>query len=420
MLGKAMGIKQLMQKAAHCKMSAVAMTDHGNIFGAIEFYREAMQAGIKPILGCEVYLTPPGVRLTEHRPDSKNRRNSHLTLLAQNNTGWHNLIKLVGKAHQNGFYRKPRIDKELLAEHSEGLICLSGCINGEINQLILQEQIGAARKSLEEFSDIFGREDFFLEIHDHGLKQQHVCTRQMVKFGKEFDLGLVAANDVHFIEQEYFEGHEEAVRRGVGSLQRDECRISYSPESYFKTSEEMAGLFKSLPEAICNTQIIADRCEVSMGLSSTSMLGDYPVFDPPNDLRREEYFRKLCFEGFRVRYGARADRSEGLKAHLDFEIDTIIAKGFDSYFLIIWDIFKWARDRGIIINSGRGTAGNCLVTYVLGITDFNPFSCGLSFSNFINSECVSPPEINIGLCLVRRDEVIEYMQQKYGKSLLSI
>ncbi len=418
LLGSAVRIKQLMQKAECCKMSAVGLTDQGNLFGAIEFYKEAIQAGIKPILGCELSLTSPGVRLKDGKTALESCRNSHLTLLAQNNKGWHNLIKLVSRAHLDGGDHKACIDKELLAEHSEGLICLSGSINGEINQLILQEQIDAARESLEEFTEIFGRENFFLEIHDHGLRQQHVCAQQMIKFGKEFDLGLVAANDVHFLDRSDHEAHDVLVCIGEGELQSNERRVRYSPETYFKTSEEMSDLFQELPEAIHNTVAIAERCEVSMDLDPMSS-AKYPKFDPPHKLSRKAYFRKLCNDGLRVRYGDRVDTDAELKARLDYEIEVIEEMIFESYFLIIQDAIKWARGNGIPVGPGRGSAAGSLVNYVLGITDVCPLRFGLVFENFLNPERVSPPDIDIDLCQVRRDEVIEYLRQKYGEYAVS-
>lgn len=399
-------------------MPAVAMTDHGNIFGAIDFYQKATRAGIKPIIGCEAYLTPPGVGMTERNPDPKKRRNSHLTLLAQNNKGWYNLTKLVTKAHLDGFYYKPRIDKELLAQHSEGLICLSGCLNGEINQMIQQEQLDAARKSLGEFTDIFGKENFFLEVHDHGMEQQHLCTSQMIEFSKEFDLGLVAANDVHFLDRKHHEAHDVMICIGTGSLQMDENRMRYSPEVYFKTSREMMALFKDVPGAISNTFAIADRCEVSMKLDPTSS-EKYPQFDPPGELSREDYFRKLCLEGLRARYGDRADSDEELKTRLDYEIGIMEQMGFLSYFLITWDFIKWARDNGIPVGPGRGSAAGSLVAYVLWITDLCPMRFGLIFERFLNPERVSPPDIDVDFCQSRRGEVIEYVRQKYGDRAVS-
>lgn len=417
LLDGAVRIGDLVKKAERCKMPAVAMTDHGNVFGAVEFYQKATAAGIKPIIGCEAYLTPPGVAMTERNSDPKKRRNSHLTLLAQNNTGWQNLSKLVTKAHLDGFYYKPRIDKELLAQHAEGLICLSGCINGEVNQLIQQEQMEEARKSVGEFIDIFGRDNFFLEIHDHGMEQQHTCARQMVEFGKEYDLGLVAANDVHFLDRKNHEAHDVMICIGTGSLQMDEKRMRYSPEVYFKTTREMTALFKDVPEAISNTFAIAERCEVTMELDPTNS-AKYPQFDPPGELGREAYFRKLCNDGLRARYGDRADNQE-LRERLDYEIGIMEEMGFVSYFLITWDFIKWARDNGIPVGPGRGSAAGSLVAYVLGITDLCPIRFGLIFERFLNPERVSPPDIDVDFCQSRRGEVIEYVRQKYGERAVS-
>lgn len=417
LLDGAVRIGDLVKKAECCNMPAVAITDHGNVFGAVEFYQKATAAGIKPIIGCEAYLTPPGVAMTERNSDPKKRRNSHLTLLAQNNTGWQNLSKLVTKAHLDGFYYKPRIDKELLAQHSEGLIGLSGCINGEVNQLIQQEQLEAARKSVGEFIDIFGRDNFFLEIHDHGMQQQHTCARQMVEFGKEFGLGLVAANDVHFLDRKNHEAHDVMICIGTGSLQMDEKRMRYSPEVYFKTTREMTALFKDVPEAISNTFAIAERCGVTMELDPTSS-AKYPQFDPPGELSREDYFRKLCNDGLRTRYGDRADDKE-LRERLDYEIGILEKMKFVSYFLITWDFIKWARDNGIPVGPGRGSAAGSLVAYVLGITDLCPIRFGLIFERFLNPERVSPPDIDVDFCQSRRGEVIEYVRQKYGERAVS-
>ena len=288
LLDGAVRIKDLMKKAERCKMPAVAMTDHGNIFGAIDFYQQAKKAGIKPIIGCEAYLTPPGVALTDKKAEpiavgskAKRKRNSHITLLAATNVGYANLMKLTSLGHLEGMYYKPRIDKEALAAHAEGLICLSGCINGEVNQFIQNEDLDGARKSLGEFVDIFGKDRFFLEVHDHGFAEQATCTRQMRAFGKEFGLGLVAANDVHFLNQADHDAHDVMICIGTGSLLMDENRMKYSPEVYFKTTNEMVKLFKELPDAIANTLRIAEMCNVEIHLDSTSS-EKYPQFESPD------------------------------------------------------------------------------------------------------------------------------------------
>ncbi|MEM9280884.1 MAG: DNA polymerase III subunit alpha [Verrucomicrobiota bacterium] len=430
-LDGAVRIKELIKKAQRCKMPAVAMTDHGNIFGAIDFYEAAKatekndeEFSVKPIIGCEAYLTPPGVALTEKKAEplaggaKKRKRNSHLTLLSATNKGYENLMKLTSIGHLEGMYYKPRIDKETLAAHSEGLICLSGCINGEVNQMIQNEDLDGARKSIGEFIDIFGRENFFLEVHDHGFAEQVLCTRQMVEFSKEFDLGLVAANDVHFLNQKDHEAHDVMICIGTGALQLDENRMKYSPEVYFKNTNEMRKLFKELPEAITNTLRIAERCNVEIHLDSASS-EKYPQFESPDGSSREVYFRKVCYEGLRWRYGDKADSDEELRKRLDYEIDVMDRMGFVSYFLITWDFVKWAKDNGVPVGPGRGSAAGSIVAYVLGITDICPIRFGLIFERFLNPERVSPPDIDIDFCQTRRPEVIEYVRRKYGERAVS-
>jgi len=425
LLDGAVRISELMKKAERCKMPAVAMTDHGNIFGAIEFYQAAKKAGIKPIIGCEAYLTPPGVALTEKKADpvtvggkAKKKRNSHITLLASTNEGYANLMKLTSLGHLEGMYYKPRIDKAALAAHSEGLICLSGCISGEVNQFIQNEDLDSARRSLGEFVDIFGKDRFFLEVHDHGFAEQATCTRQMVEFGKEFGLELVAANDVHFLNQADHDAHDVMICIGTGSLLMDENRMKYSPEVYFKTTNEMRRLFKELPAACDNTLRIAGMCDLQIHLDSTSS-EKYPQFDSPDGSPREEYFRKVCYEGLAWRYGERAGRDEELKGRLDYEIGVMTKMGFVSYFLITWDFVKWAKDNGVAVGPGRGSAAGSIVAYVLGITDLCPLRFGLIFERFLNPERVSPPDIDIDFCQTRRPEVIDYVRRKYGERAVS-
>ncbi|MEX2578877.1 MAG: DNA polymerase III subunit alpha [Verrucomicrobiales bacterium] len=425
LLDGAVRIKDLMKKAQRCKMPAVAMTDHGNIFGAIDFYKAAKAAEINPIIGCEAYLTPPGVALTDKKSEpvavggkGKRRRNSHLTLLAATTEGYANLMKLTSIGHLEGMYYKPRIDKETLAAHSEGLICLSGCINGEVNQFIQNEDLDGARRSLGEFVDIFGQDRFFLEVHDHGFGEQAVCTKQMVAFGKEFDLGLVAANDVHFLNQADHEAHDVMICIGTGSLVMDENRMKYSPEVYFKSTNEMRKLFKELPEAVANTYRIAQMCDVDIPLDPASS-EKYPQFESPDGSPREAYFRKVCFEGLAWRYGERADTDQELRTRLDYEIGVMESMGFVSYFLITWDFVKWAKENGVPVGPGRGSAAGSLVAYSLGITDLCPLRFGLIFERFLNPERVSPPDIDIDFCQTRRPQVIEYVRRKYGERAVS-
>ncbi|MCB1134145.1 MAG: PHP domain-containing protein, partial [Verrucomicrobiae bacterium] len=374
LLDGAVRIKDLIGKAERCKMPAVAMTDHGNVFGAIDFYQAAKKSGVKPIIGCEAYLTPPGVRMTDRKTAieeaagangngaKRKKRNSHLTLLAETNEGWANLVKLISKAHLEGMYYKPRIDKECLAEHAKGLIGLSGCIAGEINQLIQAGDIDGARRGLGEFVDIFGRGNFYLEMHDHGLEAQAQCNRQLVEFSREFDLPLVAANDVHFLNRADHEAHDVMICIGTGAQLLDENRMRYSPEVYFKTTAEMRTLFRDFPRAIQNTLVIADRCNVEIKLDAASS-EKYPRFEAPDGSSREQFFRKVCFDGLVWRYGERADSDPELRRRLDYEIGVMETMGFVSYFLITWDFVKWAKDNGVPVGPGRGSAAGSLVAY---------------------------------------------------------
>ena len=407
----------LCAKTAKCKMSAVALTDHGNLYGAVDFFLAAKKQGIKPIFGCEGYLAPGD--MTERKAVPGRRPSTHLTVLAENNTGYHNLVKLISRAHHEGFYYKPRFDKAALAEHSEGLIVLSGCLVGEVNQFIVNDQIDEARKSIGEFVEIFGPDHFFLEIHDHGLESQHKCTEQMVEFAREFDLKLVAANDVHFLNKNDHEAHDVMICIGTGAQVHDEKRLHYPTEVYFKTAKEMRQLFKELPEACDTTLEIAERCEVELDLDATSS-AKYPSFDPPSGVSREEYFRDLCYKGLEERYGEeRAKSDQTLIDRLEYEIGIMLRMGFESYFLITWDFIRWAREHKIPVGPGRGSAAGSLVAYCLRITDLCPLEFGLIFERFLNPERVSPPDVDIDFCQSRRGEVIDYVREKYGERAVS-
>ena len=417
LLDGAVRIKDLMARAKDFGMPAVAMTDHGNMFGAIDFYQAAKKNDIKPIIGCEIYVTPPGVPMLEKKKKPGQRKNSHLTVLAQNETGFDNLSKIVSAGHLEGFYYKPRVDKELLAAHSEGLIVLSGCITGEINQFIRDDMIDEARQSLGEFVDIFGRERFFLEIHDHGMAQQHKCTKQLVEFSKEFDLKMVAANDVHFLNRADHEAHDVLICIGTNRMLLDENRMKYSPEVYFKSAKEMRALFKEFPEACDNTLRIAEMVDIDITLDATST-EKYPQFDAPDGSPRNDYFRRICQEGLIKRYGEDGINAE-LQERLDYELGIMEKMGFVSYFLIVWDFIKWAKDNGIPVGPGRGSAAGSLVAYALEITDICPIRFGLIFERFLNPERVSPPDVDVDFCPTRRMEVIDYVRQKYGERCVS-
>ncbi len=417
-LDGAVRCKEAAAHAARLGMPAVAMTDHGNLYGAIEFYEAAREHGVKPILGCEIYLAPESLHDKKEIPGRK--RATHLTLLAENNTGWKNLVQLVTKGHLEGsYYGKPRVDREELRAHAEGLICLSGCIAGPVNEWLLQGQRDRARETLEELGDIFGKENFYVEIHDHGLEAQRKVLPELVGLARELDLKLVAANDVHFLNRDDHEAHDVMICIGTGKLLFDENRMRYPPEVYFKTAEEMRELFADVPDACDHTLEIAERCNVELSLDATSS-EKYPNFEAPGGICREEYMRELCFKGLEDRYGKeRAGSDPELRERLEYEIKTINDLGFASYFLITADFINWAKEHEIPVGPGRGSAAGSLVAYTLGITDICPIRFGLLFERFLNPERVSPPDVDIDFCQTRRPEVIEYVRRKYGERCVS-
>ena len=413
LLDGAVRIPDLMQQTRELGMNAVAMTDHGNLYGAIDFYMAAKKAGVKGIIGCEAYLAPTS--MYEKHEIAGRKRASHLTLLASNSIGYENLSKLVTKAHLDGHWHKPRIDKDALREHSDGLICLSGCINGEINELLLTDRPDEARHSLIEFREIFGPENFYLELQDHSMEQQRRSARQMIAWSKEFGLRTVATNDVHFLNRADHESHEIMICIGTNANIHDQKRLTYSPEVYFKSPQEMRALFREIPGACDATLEIAERCDLKIHLDSTS-IERYPQYNPPDGSDRNDYLRNLTLEGLAQRYGRdRALNDEDLHRRMNVELALLKEKNFTSYFLIVWDFIKWAREHDIPVGPGRGSAAGSLVAYCLGITDIDPLRFGLVFERFLNPERVSPPDIDIDFCQTRRPEVIEYVRQKYGE-----
>src|SRR2546421_6044775 len=401
-------MKELMKKAAEYKMPAVAMTDHGNLFGAIEFYQEAQRAGVKPIIGCEAYVAPGSHK---DRPASRRDAAYHFTLLAANETGYRNLVKLVTAAHLDGFHYAPRIDKELLSAHSVGLIGLSGCLAGEINSAIQANYIEKAKQSAAEYRDILGAENFFMELHDHGMEAQHKCNEVLPRIARDLGVGLVAANDVHFLRRSDHEAHDVMLCIGTGKMVQDENRLRYVPELYFKSPVEMREMFRDFPEAITNTLEIGERCHVDLEFGRSK----YPEYPVPAEKTRESYLRELCYKGLRERYGERAASDAELIKRLDYELGVLEKTGFVSYILIVWDFIHFAKGRGIPVGPGRGSAAGSLIAYVLGITDIDPLQFGLLFERFLNPDRVSPPDIDVDFCEARRGEVLEYVRQKYGE-----
>ena len=409
--------RQLAARAKELGMPAVAMTDHGNLFGAVEFYQACVEEGVKPIFGCEIYLAPGDMADKKEVPGRK--RATHLTLLAETNEGWSNLQKLVTKGHLEGlYYGKPRVDRATLREFHEGIICLTGCISGPVNEWLLAGDLDKARETMAELADIFGRDNTYVEIHDHGLEKQLDVMPRLLQLGKELDLKPVAANDVHFLRREDHEAHDVMICIGTGKLLIDENRMRYSEEVYFKTAAEMRELFAAVPQACDSTLEIAERCQVVMELDATSS-EKYPQFDSPDGTPRDEYFRRVCFEGLEARYGKEKAADPELVKRLEYEIDTINQLGFASYFLITADFINWAKDHDIPVGPGRGSAAGSLVAYTMGITDICPMRFGLLFERFLNPERISPPDVDIDFCQTRRPEVIEYVRRKYGERSVS-
>jgi DNA polymerase III subunit alpha len=413
LLDGAVRIRDLMEKAVTYGMPAVAITDHGNMYGAIEFYVAAEKAGIKPIIGCEVYMAAGS--MSDKGASSARDAAFHFTLLAKDAEGYNNLVKLVSAAHLDGFHYKPRIDKQLLAQHSSGLIGLSGCLKGEINTAIQAGDLKKAQRTAGEFAEILGQGNFYLELQDHSIEAQRLCNQALLEMAKSLDLPLVATNDVHFLERSHHEAHDVLICIGTSAMIHDERRMHYPTEVYFKSSAEMAALFSEVPDALTNTLQIADQCNLKLEFG----VSKYPAYTPPEGLTREQYLRQLCEEGLHQRYGNRVQTDQELRGRLDYELSVLDKTGFSSYFLIVWDFIHYAKQRGIPVGPGRGSAAGSLVAYVLGITDLDPLDFGLIFERFLNPERVSPPDIDIDFCQNRRGEVIDYVRRKYGQRAVS-
>ncbi len=409
--------KDLAKRAAQLGMPAVAMTDHGNLYGAVDFYQNCKKAGVKPILGCEIYLAPQS--MTEKKDLIGRKRATHMTLLAETTEGWNNLSKLVSKGHLEGlYYGKPRVDREALREFSKGVICLTGCISGPVNEWLLAGDEDKARQTLAELIDIYGRENTYVEIHNHDMEPQRRIRPGLLKLASEFGLKTVAANDVHFLDRADHEAHDVMICIGTGHQLVDENRMRYTPEVHFKSPQEMRSIFADVPGACDATLEIAGRCNVELKLDSTSS-EKYPQFGTPDGSPREEYLMRVCQEGLIRRYGAEKAVRPDIQERLIFEVGTINQLGFASYFLITADFIQWARDHDIPVGPGRGSAAGSLVSYAMGITDICPLEFGLLFERFLNPERVSPPDVDIDFCQSRRAEVIDYVRKKYGDRSVS-
>ena len=405
----------LIKKAAEFGMPAVAMTDHGNMFGAVEFYNTAKKHGIKPILGCEVYVAPES-RHEKKSKDNLRDASYHLILLSKNETGYKNLLRLITLGYLEGFYYKPRIDKELLAEHSEGLIALSSCIRGEVAHNVNRENVPRATKVAAQYAEIMGPDNFYLELQNHGLENQDRINREIAGIGKKLELPIVATNNCHYLNKEDFRAHEILLCLQTGKTINDPYRMQYpAPEFYFKSPKEMIELFKETPEAIENTLKIAERCELELEFDKLN-LPDYPV---PESYTLETYLEEISREGLKARFveldrlGIDFDKSI-YQQRLEEELGIIQRMGYPGYFLIVWDFIRHAKEKGIPVGPGRGSAAGSVVAYALKITDIDPLQYGLLFERFLNPERVSMPDIDIDFCMDGRDDVIKYVTEKYG------
>ncbi len=403
-------VKEMVHRAKELGMPAIAITDHGTMFGVAEFYLEAKKAGIKPILGCEVYVAQ-GSRLEKQ----KGARMNHLVLLARNNTGYRNLCKLVSEGYLSGFYYKPRIDLELLEEYGEGLIGLTACLKGEIPELLLNDRYEDAKKAALRFQKIFGKEHFFLEMQDHGIPAEKEVLPKIMKLARETDIPLVATNDIHYLKKEDSEVHDILLCLQTNRLLSDENRMKYMPyKFYLKSREEMEELFSYCPEALDNTLKVAEMCEVE--LPSKMML---PEFKVPENHTLDSYLEEIARSGLKkLREDGKLDNSipiEQYEQRLDTELDVLKIKGFAGYFLITWDFIRFAKERDIPVGPGRGSAAGSLIAYCMGITDVDPLRYKLLFERFLNPERESMPDIDIDFCKNRREEVITYVKEKYGE-----
>ncbi len=405
LLDGASRITTLVKRAKQLGMESLAITDHGVMYGAIPFYRACKEEGIKPIIGCEVYLAQ-GKK--EDRLGRQEQKNFHLVLLAENQTGYENLMKLVSIGHMEGFYYKPRIDKADLQEYHEGVIALSSCIAGEVNYYLLQDQYDQAKKAALDYQKIMGKENFYLEIQDHGLIEQKKINTQLVRLSKETDIPLVATNDVHYVEKEDAIIQDVLLAIGTGSNLDDPNRFQFrSKELYLKDELQMKQLFPHLHEAIIETKKIAQRCNVELSFGNQVI----PKFPLENGFQSKDYLKALAYKGLNKRFN---EITQNMEERLNYELEIIEKMGFSDYFLIVWDFMKFAHQQKIMTGPGRGSAAGSLVAYVLGITNINPLQFGLLFERFLNPDRINMPDIDIDFDYVRRDEVIEYVSNKYG------
>ena len=404
-------IKEYVARVKELGMNSAAITDHGVMYGVIDFYREARKQGINPILGCEVYVAPNS--RFDREVTGGDDRYYHLVLLAENNEGYENLTKIVSKGFVEGYYYKPRVDKELLRTYHKGIIALSACLAGEVPRYLTKGMYEEAKDRALEYQEIFGKGNYFLELQDHGIPDQQLVNQQLMKLSQETGIELVATNDVHYTYADDAKAHDILLCIQTGKKLSDENRMRYEGGQYYvKSEEEMAALFPYARQALENTQKIADRCSVEIEFGVTKL----PKYDVPEGYTSWEYLQKLCYEGLDQRYRT---PSQELKDRLAYELDTIRHMGYVDYFLIVWDFIKYAKDHGIAVGPGRGSAAGSIVSYCLGITTIDPIHYQLLFERFLNPERVSMPDIDVDFCYERRQEVIDYVTRKYGKDCVA-
>ncbi|MDD4112559.1 MAG: DNA polymerase III subunit alpha, partial [Herbinix sp.] len=400
-------IRELVLRAKELGMDSLAITDHGVMYGVIDFYKACISEDVKPIIGCEVYVAPNS-RFDREAGASEDRY-YHLVLLAENNIAYQNLMKIVSKGFLEGFYYKPRIDKEVLDQHSEGIIALSACLGGEVAANIRRGFYEEAKKAALEYEEIFGQGNFFLELQDHGIPEQKTVNQGLIRMSNETGIKLVATNDVHYTYEEDADPHDILLCIQTQKKVSDENRMRYEGGQYYlKSPEEMLDVFPYAKEAVENTYEIAKRCNV------TITFGEYklPAYPVPEPYSSYEYLNTLCREGMTERYG---EVTKELWERMEYELKTISDMGFSDYFLIVWDFIKYARDNGIMVGPGRGSAAGSIVSYSLRITDIDPIKYNLLFERFLNPERLTMPDIDIDFCFERRQEVIDYVTEKYGK-----
>ncbi len=408
LLDGAARLEKLVQKAKELRFPALALTDHGNLFGAVDFYTACEKSGVKPILGCELYVAP-GSRFERSGQDGSYEGASHCTVLVRNTTGYHNLMKLVSKAYLEGFYYKPRVDRELLAQHADGLLVLSGCLNSEVSRLLAAGDEANARQAAGWYQEIFGKDYYFMEVQSHGLDEQIRVTEGTLRLARALGAPLCGTNDSHYLEAEHAQAHEALLCIQTGTTMSDPNRWRFSTnEFYLKSADEMRAVFKDLPEAYRNTIAVAERCNVDLSFGQFHL----PKYQVPEGFTLDSYLEHLAFGGLARRYGATPP--DAVRERLSYELGVITKMGFSGYFLVVWDFIAYARRQGISVGPGRGSSAGSLVAYCLGITNMDPIRYGLIFERFLNPERISMPDMDIDFADDRRDEVIRYVVERYG------